>query len=116
MLPPIIVMNARRSITRCSLDDLVGTQQQRLRDREAECLGRLEIDDQLELRGLLDWKICGLGAFEDLVDVDGDLTEQRRDAAAIEHEPSLEHELPRRIHGGQALLSREVEEACTVRD
>ena len=31
-------------------DDLVRSQQQRLRDREAEGLRRLEIEDQLELR------------------------------------------------------------------
>ena len=30
---------------------------------------RFEIDDQLELRGLLDRKIGRLGAFEDLVDI-----------------------------------------------
>jgi hypothetical protein len=36
------------------LDHLIRAQQQRLRECEAERLGRLEIDDQLELRGLLD--------------------------------------------------------------
>ena len=34
------------------LDDLVGPEQERLRDRQAERLGRLEVDDQLELGGL----------------------------------------------------------------
>src|SRR5437867_8464627 len=36
-----------------SLDDLVSAQQQRLRDRQPERLRRLQIDDQLELRRLL---------------------------------------------------------------
>jgi hypothetical protein len=36
------------------LYDFVRPQQYRLRDREAEGLGGLEVDDQLELRGLLD--------------------------------------------------------------
>jgi len=36
-----------------SLDDLVSAQQQRLRDRQAERLRRLQIDDQLERRRLL---------------------------------------------------------------
>jgi hypothetical protein len=43
-----------------SLDDLIRPQQQRRRDREAERLGRLEVDDQLELRWLLDGQAAGL--------------------------------------------------------
>ena len=35
-----------------------------------ECLGRLQVDDQFELRRLLDGQVGGLGALEDLVDVD----------------------------------------------
>jgi hypothetical protein len=37
-----------------SLDDVIGSQQQGLRDGEAEGFGSLEIDDQLKLGGLLD--------------------------------------------------------------
>jgi hypothetical protein len=51
------------------LDHAVSPQQHRLRDGEAERLRRLEVDDQFELRGLLDGKVAGLGAFENLVDV-----------------------------------------------
>jgi len=35
------------------LDNFVRPQQQRLRDRQAERLGSLEVDDEFELRGLL---------------------------------------------------------------
>ena len=35
-------------------DDLIRPQQQRRRNREAERLGGLEVDDEFELRGLLD--------------------------------------------------------------
>src|SRR5262249_47726423 len=49
------------------LDDLVGPQQQRRRDREAERLGGLEVDDELELGRLLHRKIGGLGTFQDLI-------------------------------------------------
>src|SRR5713101_7270832 len=52
-----------------SLDDLIRPPQQRWRDRQAEGLGGLEVDDQLELRRLLDGQVGGLGALEDLVDV-----------------------------------------------
>ena len=43
------------------------------RDREAERLGGLEIDDQLEFGRLLDRQIGGLGALEDLPGVNADL-------------------------------------------
>src|SRR5262245_41047742 len=49
------------------LDYLVRSQQQCLWDREAEGLRGLEIDDQLELRGLLDRKIARLCTIENLV-------------------------------------------------
>ena len=40
-------------------DHLIGTSKQRWRHGEAECLGGLEIDGQLELGGLLDGKFSG---------------------------------------------------------
>jgi hypothetical protein len=49
------------------LDDLIRQRQQGRRDREAERLGRLEVDDQLELGRLLDGEIAGFGAFQNLV-------------------------------------------------
>src|SRR3989442_9124886 len=63
------------------LDHLIRPQQQRRRDREAERLGGLHVDDQLEFRRLLDGEIGGLGALQDLVDVHssagGDILEVR---------------------------------------
>jgi len=59
----------RRSVTgrglagqHALLDQLVRPYQERLRNRESERLGGLEIDDQLERRRLLDGKVGGLGA------------------------------------------------------
>src|SRR5258706_13472358 len=48
-------------------DHLIRPEQERFRDGQAEGLGGLEIDDQLELRGLLHGEIGGLGPLEDLV-------------------------------------------------
>jgi hypothetical protein len=46
-----------------SLDHLVGAAEDRLRDREPERLGGLQVDDQLELGGWLDWQIAGRRAL-----------------------------------------------------
>src|SRR5262249_30764500 len=49
------VAYAPRAGPRCrSLDHLIRPRQQRGRDRQPHRLGGLEVDDQLELRGLLD--------------------------------------------------------------
>ena len=52
-----------------SLDYPIRSRQHVRRYRQADLLGGLEIDDQLELRRLLDGKIGGLGAFQNLVHV-----------------------------------------------
>src|SRR5437899_8690944 len=68
--------SARRGTCACSsFNDLIRPPQNRLRDRDAECLGRLEVDHQLELHRLFDGKVGGLGAPEDLVDITGGAAE-----------------------------------------
>src|SRR5215831_4582539 len=47
------------------LDHLIRPRQRRRRDRQAESLGGLEVDDQLELGWLLDGQVSGLRALED---------------------------------------------------
>ena len=54
-----------------SFDHAVGTKQDRWRDGEIEHPSGVQIDDQLELRRLLDRQIARLRAIEDLVDVFG---------------------------------------------
>ena len=51
-----------------SLNDFIGTQQQRLRNRQTERFGGLEIDDQIKFRGLLDGYVARICALEDSVD------------------------------------------------
>src|SRR5262245_24026851 len=61
-----------RSCTAFSLlDHVVGLEQQRRRDRQAEGPGRLEVEAQLELGRLLDGQLGGLGPLEDPVDGEG---------------------------------------------
>jgi hypothetical protein len=47
---------------------LDGLEEQGRRDGEAQGLGSLEVDDQLERHGLLDGEVARRGAFEDFVD------------------------------------------------
>ena len=49
-----------------SLDDLVRASEQRLRDGEAKHLGGFEIDNQLQIPGLLDREVSRLGTPENL--------------------------------------------------
>src|SRR5438094_5409259 len=46
-----------------SLDDLIRSQQQRRRDRKAQRLRGLQVNNELELRRLLNREISGLGTF-----------------------------------------------------
>ena len=48
----------------CSLDQLVRALRQRLRHRDIKSLRSSKLDDQLDLRGLLNWKIGDLGSLE----------------------------------------------------
>ena len=50
-----------------SLDNLIGADQHGLRDGEPKDLRGLQIDDQLELRGLLYREVIRLGTFQDPV-------------------------------------------------
>ena len=54
-----------------------------MRDGEAERLGGVEIDDQLECGRLLHREVSGVGAFEDLSDVNADLVPRTAAARPI---------------------------------
>jgi hypothetical protein len=66
-----------------SLDDLIRPQQERRRNRQAERLGGLEVDDQLERGRLLDRQVSGLRTFQDLVDIDGGSVPRPLDTRAV---------------------------------
>ena len=57
------------------LDHLVRPDEDRLRNREAQGLGGLEVDHQLELGRLLHGEVGGFGPLQDLVHQRGGLTE-----------------------------------------
>ena len=53
------------------LDHFIRPPQHRRRDRQAERLRSLEVDDKLKLGGLLDGEVCRLRTLQDLVDQGG---------------------------------------------
>src|SRR5215471_6093870 len=52
-------------------DHLVRLEEERRGYRQSEVLGGLEVDDQLELRGLLHGEVGGLGPLQDFIDIGG---------------------------------------------
>src|SRR5262245_66328823 len=99
-----------------SLDDLVGAKQERLRNLEAERLGGGEVDDEIELDRLRDWKVGGLGAAQNFVHVLGGAPEQVRKVCSIGHEPCHFDVLPSREHCRQPQSQRQGVDTNPVRE
>src|SRR5216683_5328696 len=96
------------------LNQLIRPYQERLGDGQAEGLGGLEVDHQLELRRLLDGKVAGLCALEDLVDVGGGVAIHLETAHSIGHEAPGVHEVPRRIDCGKVVLRCQVNDTSEI--
>src|SRR6266404_1583081 len=77
-----------------SLDHLIRSHQHVRRDRQADLLGGFQVDHQLELRRLLDGKIGGLRAFQNLVYIRSSAPVQVGYTHAIGHEPTVFHVPP----------------------
>src|SRR6266508_2526292 len=101
-LPPSSVMNSRRSF-----DHLVGNREQAWRKRQAECLGSLEIEDQLELGRLYDGQIGGLFPLEYPANVDADEPIRVSQAGSITHQAAGRGELARLIEGRNCVTCRQ---------
>src|SRR3984893_15942051 len=69
-----------------SFDDLVGAGKHRWRHGQAHCSCRLEVDDQLERRGLLHGKISGLRAPQDLIHLRSSATHHLGKVRPIGHQ------------------------------
>ena len=66
-----------------SFNHLVGTHEQGRRHGQAEILGRLEVDKQLDFRGLLNRQVDGLLALENPASLDAALMVAVDNAASI---------------------------------
>src|SRR5712691_1381830 len=87
----------------CLSDHLVRQEEECRRESEAERLGGLEVDDQLELGGLLDGEVPRLGAFQDAVHIVRSTAKHLRKARPIGHQPARLHKLPLAEEGRQTV-------------
>jgi len=76
------------------LGHLVRPKQQQRRDRQAERLRGLEVDDELELGWLLDWEVTGVRALQDLVDIGRGATIQVGPQRTVRNQPSGTSDVP----------------------
>src|SRR5262245_42334347 len=107
-------LHSRRGHDRGLLYDLIRPFQQGRGDREAERLGGLGVDHQLERRRLLHGQVGGLGALQDLVHKRGAAPEEIEKARPVRHETPGLHTLPDAVCRRQAAPGCEVCEPCSV--
>src|SRR3972149_2493341 len=96
------------------LDHLLRPHQHVRWDRQTDGFRCFQIDDELELHRLLDWNVCGLGALEDLIHVDGSAPEQLGPIHTVGHEPPVFYECIAIVHRRQPSLGRKVNDPCPM--
>ena len=87
-------------------DQFVGAAEKRQRHGKAERLGGLEIDDQLDVGGLLHRQIRGLLALENAAGVDAGKTERVRITASVAHQAASRRELAEMRNRGHGVADR----------
>src|SRR5262249_5622555 len=97
-----------------SFKDFVGAARQRQRDRDAERLGGLEVEEQLDLGGLLNQQIGRLVALENPPGVSADQTVVFRFTAAIAHQAAGGGKLAKFVDRGDRVADRQIGELFAV--
>src|SRR5262245_42324089 len=87
---------------------LVSTRQHVRRNRKTDLFGGLEINNKLELRGLLHRKVSRLSAFQNLVDQSGGVSAIGTGARPIRHKTTAVHKISPSIYRRQPIISRKV--------
>src|SRR5215469_1648504 len=101
-LPSCANSRHKANSVRWLFNHLVGASEERLGDRNAKGVGGLEVDDQLELRRLLDGKVGRLGALKDLVDITSGATERAAQILAVAHKTASVGQLTKCADGWQS--------------
>src|SRR6516162_5860008 len=95
-----------------SLNDLICGRQQRFRDGEAERLGGLEVEDQFDVRVLLDRKIAGLLAPEYTSGIAPDQPIAIHRVAGVAQDAAGRHKFPVLKNLRDAVSERKLAEPC----
>src|SRR5437870_4164923 len=99
-----------------SFNDVVGSKQELLRYFQADGLGSLEIDRQVELGRLLDREVRRLTAFKDLIDHGGTLLAQEVVIGAIGQQQTSLHSLDIRTYGRKSFFDGLLRKVLRGRD
>ena len=99
-----------------SLDHLVGAREERLRNRQTNCLCSLEVDDQLELCRVLHWQVAELGAPEYPVDVTCRLPELLSRVVAVRNQSTSLGMRSIWIDRWQPILCRQCDNEIAIRE
>src|SRR5207302_5262980 len=88
-----------------SFNHLVGAAEQRDWERQAKRLGGLEVDEQLNLRGLLDREFRRLGARKNPASKDTTLMAPISNVASVAHEAARRHEFAKLVNRGHSVAN-----------
>src|SRR5262249_5594006 len=97
-------------------DSLIRPKQERLRNRQAEGFCGLQINDQLELRRLLDGQVAGFGTFEDLVHIGGRTPLHLGRINSIGHESAWLNKHPELIDSGNPMSGRKIDDGLSMHE
>src|SRR3954447_19659896 len=97
------------------LDHLIGAQQQRRRDRKAQYLRSLEIDDQLNIGRLLNRQISRLFTLENAADIGANRSVLIVDICAVAHQAPSLGKLTKAKDRGQLITTRKSGELLYMR-
>src|SRR5262245_134597 len=99
-----------------SFDHLVGAGENRVWHGQAEGLGGLEIDDELEPGRQLDRQLARLGTLEDAIDIGGRTPVAVGEVLAVADQSSGLYVLPEREDRRQPVLERELRDSLALLD
>src|SRR5262249_49776412 len=83
------------------LDHLVSASQDQRREGYSQCIGGLQVEDQVELGRLLYRQVSRLCALEDSINEIGCPVEHRAKVLTVRHQPAFACPFPCGVHGRQ---------------